>query len=713
MTKKNAIDEFRKLTPQEILAFPQGLYDDSELLAAFTELKDEPERATAILELILRSPDHSEEIDYSQIYQDVIENYKADEPAKALGWAYARLVWGEQHDPGDEQRFYDYREIAEVYLGLGDLNTGLALYLRSLRMDPGDLWAYNTLGLVLPDFGLAELALPALKCGLSLVKHPDFESLQDQLQQLYEEAQDFFQRNDPPSRLGQVDPALLAAFQAQLAAPAPTSPDDRLTVPYLPPVTELLAAGSQLDQDLRTRILAEGKLIASELIHLAFDPDLQDTPAPAQAIALLRELRSTMIDEFTEISSWLERADGNWRIIGKTDLLGKTGGFTHAELENYASEPRYAFGVRLAAFESLVKRAEKFPEFRDEVIALARTLLTRPQAYEASEEEMLGFVISMALDLDARELIPEVKAAFEEDRVDPMVIGMDYVYKEWELGPTPSARPRRDGLDLLLKCVACGRQRHHFVHYVLVDTVTLEAQREGQEFVYPAYIMDHEIVCKCGAIDRYDLTHHAFIRLTDERHRDKLIESMVSPGVQVEDFKPHPRVFFFEAAALGERMHPFKGIEEYRRRIALKPGDARLHIGLGNILRLLFRYEQALDEYHFAYELAPSDLHVLVTCALGEHDLGNKDAARQMYEKIVALESAAGRGPFSRHVSDECKVAVQGLYALRRGKLSSWEVPIYNAQGKPLPVLRPTPPHKEKGDEKPPFSAKKKRHRWR
>lgn len=691
---KDILHRFETHSPEDILNLQSDLYNDYDLTDVFNHFKEQgdEERAVAVLELILRSPDHSEMIDYPWLYQDLIEHFMfSGDHAAALRWAYAKLAYYAQHpEIGDWPTCH--RDLADVYLYNRDVATGLAFYTRRLRTDPGDIWTYNALGLTLDDCGLGGLAVEALERGLTLRNHPDFEELEDQLHNLRQGLLDKMESGEISSDLEQVEPGVLADFQAALTIPVETQRSADEPEPHLPPVSRLVDADPDGEQDLYTEILAQGKILAPELIRLALDPDLQDTQAPTHAVALLRDLRSEMESEFTHLSGWLERADGDWYAKLLTRHMGKVGGFTTSELEDYAANRDAVEGIRLSALEALAEQAEKLPDLRQRVIDFMRHLLTRPEAQEANEEALIGILIGVALDLDARELYPEIKAAFDEDRVDPTVLSLVEVHEEWDLPTIPEPEGPKNSTYLLLQCTNCERVRGHFTRCVLLEMGTWDLQKEGERVRHSPYIMDHEIVCpKCGARDRYKMTPQGVFALLAPRDLESLGEILLGK----EPSKPprgDPRVYFLRSAAMGRSMHPFEALEAYLWHIAESPGDAHLHLALANILRLLFRYERALQEYRFAYELASSDPEVVIARALAEHDFGDQAIARKMYEKALAMQLAGAEDLTGAQDDSEFKQAVAtGLSALQRGQPSPFESRAYNSEGEPAPLLPPSP----------------------
>jgi tetratricopeptide (TPR) repeat protein len=305
---------------------------------------------------------------------------------------------------------------------------------------------------------------------------------------------------------------------------------------------------------------------------------------------------------------------------------------------------------------------------RAATVSFFRTLLTRPEAYEAREEHFMACLISEIVDLDALELYPEIKQVFDEDRLEPGVLDLDFIHEKWDR-PRITLPPRRmDGLYLPLECQNCGRIREHFSEYVLVDINSLG--KEDEAAGYGAHILDHAIVCpKCGVVDRYRLTSLAHLRLAGPFNIPTL--ARILEGKPPDKLKPNPQVLYFRSAVFGKLMHPLDGLDEYRRRIAIHPRDADLHARMGALLRTLMRYPEALQAFRRAYELAPNDPDVLIRRALSEHDLGNKEIARQLYEKIIGQDRKK-KGLFER-LGENTFAALEGLQMLARNKPSPWE----------------------------------------
>ena len=692
------VKQFDTLTREQILAIRPGTWGDLELLDVLkhfdTEKKDR-DRAMAVAELILRSPQVSG-VDYNWLYLELMGYYrwKRNFPA-ALRWAHALIACDEQRDEG-RSRASHCRDLAETYLEAGDLNTGLALFTRLAQATPDDIWNYNALAFALPRAGLPHLALQVLDYVLALITRDDPEQLKMQLTEQRHRTTETLAST--PDRTGDLYPAVVSEFRAALLPSLPARPTrsaTRDTSPYLPPIVQLLTASIAGDVTVEAETLRgrQGQVLIPELIRLAFDRALPADGAPARATALLRALRDTQAAVLGELSAWLDRAIGDWRNELLTQHCGKVGGYTTPELEAIAADTQYSVYIRSSAAESLVERAERQPTQREHIITFMRTLLTRPDADTAGEETFVGFMIGDVLDLDARELYPDIQRAFAEDRVDTSIMSLRDVHDRWGLASVP-APGRKDGIYLRLRCTACDRVREHFAQNVLLDLVTLEQQTQGHPVVYDPYIMDHEIICpKCGAVDQYAMTPNAHLALLVLPNKVDDLAALLSGQKSAADLPPNPRVHPFRSSVFRHPMHPLAGLEEYRRRIAANPKDAKLYQRMGTLLRTLYRYSAALEAHRRAYALNPNDAEIALTRAMSEHDFGDRTAAKEMYERVLALE-LKGKGTWGIIRSDTwAGAALEGLEQLKRHKSSPWALPTYDlATGKRKAATVASPP---------------------
>jgi tetratricopeptide (TPR) repeat protein len=422
--EKTETKHFRSLSSQKILAQRPGTWGDYKLLdvLGYFHEKGDRRREAAVRELILRSPENDEMVDYGDLYFYQVDyaRWIRDYPA-ALRWAYAALAYGEQRQPG-MNRDNLVRDIAEINLQAGALDVSLSLYSRCLEAQPADIWIYNSLALMLLEAGMFGLALKIIDRALELVATDDPERLQEQLSGLRDEAAEG--QAGKKSRPAEMTPAVLSKLRSAMwpaVQPATTPPVDSDI--YLPPIDSLISLEGAGLETTYQEIIAQGPILAPDLIRLAFDENLRGTPAPGHALALLRDLSAgPMATELAELSFWLDRAQSDWQRELLTMRAGKVGGYYTDELEVVAADTSNDSFVRVSMVGALAERAQKCPEQRERIVRGMRVLLTRPEAYEAAEERFIGFLIGDMEDLEAKELYPEIEAAFAEDRVDPTII---------------------------------------------------------------------------------------------------------------------------------------------------------------------------------------------------------------------------------------------------------------------------------------------------
>lgn len=97
------------------------------------------------------------------------------------------------------------------------------------------------------------------------------------------------------------------------------------------------------------------------------------------------------------------------------------------EIEAYLNQPGLDSYVRGQAFDSLAMIVFLHPERREEIIEVFRKILkswvTRLPKQEACDGSLAGFLMSNLMDIEAKELIPEIEAVFETDCVDKTISG--------------------------------------------------------------------------------------------------------------------------------------------------------------------------------------------------------------------------------------------------------------------------------------------------
>ncbi len=678
----NQMDLLKNKTRDEILGIRPGIYSDYDLLSLMEYFVDEQDRdrEAAILELILLSPLEDEMVSYPDVLLNLIGYYKWKKDfATAIRWSLVYVVHTEQHEAYRGNILSAWRDLAEVYLEADELNIGLGILTRVIEYDPADIYNYNIMGIVLPIVGLNQLMLEVTERGLELLQNNDPDRLQEQFQNFIQEAKNNL--NNGIDRTSEVAPETLQRLWAALNLPVGESQDDEAPIAYRSPIQELShLLDEEIDEALEQEILAQGKILIPELIHLAQDDDLRNESAgPWHAARLLNQLRRSTAPELDALANWLDRTEGRDWSAWRNSKIAKIGGYTVPELEAIARDPSYDVAIREAALSDLADQTKEDEGLRDQVVKIFRNLLNRENVDKADEETLTGFLISDILDMKAHELIPDILKAFSEDRVDQHVVDINSVEAELGLPKTTLPMRREDGLYLWLKCKVCERTREHFTRYVIIDQTSIISEDPDKR---SPYVLDHEIVCpKCGAVDQYSLESSDFFKLIETDFEQ--LATLLSGERPTSPPKYKPNVFAMIGEAFGRRMHPLDVIETYRHRIALQPNNGELWMRLGNTLRLIGRYPQSLEAYRKAVELAPQDSEVLISAATAEHDYGDLDAAKRLYEQCLQIKPK-GANLLEEGINEDLVTAAQGLQALKTGEMSPWSYELKNQSGRRL-----------------------------
>ncbi len=171
------MDSLKNMSRVELLELPTGAFDDYDfvnLAQYFSEEHKDRDREVAALELALRSPMVDEMVDYTQLYLDVIGYYlwKGDTET-ALYWAVAYVTFSAQHSW--DNLLAAWRELGSTYLEAGQPEVGLGIFARLVERNPGDIWNYNSMGLVLSRVKLNRLTVEVTGRGLEILAKNDPE----------------------------------------------------------------------------------------------------------------------------------------------------------------------------------------------------------------------------------------------------------------------------------------------------------------------------------------------------------------------------------------------------------------------------------------------------------------------------------------------------------------------------------------------------------
>jgi tetratricopeptide (TPR) repeat protein len=405
---------------------------------------------------------------------------------------------------------------------------------------------------------------------------------------------------------------------------------------------------------------------APDLIRMVLDEDLnrrmEDDPAvwaPLHALQVLGALGvEAAAQPLTTCLDW----DDDWVSRALPKVYAGIGPVAIPILQTYLEDSTRDRLGRAKASESLAAIAMAHPSVQGAIVAYLTTFLDRPSADDsATEEDVTTFVIGDLADLGDPSAYPAIKRAYDENRVDPQVIGLDDVEADFGLRPKPDytrlpVPPEEPGVRLSLRCKACGRERSYLFPKVYCDLGTAKDEKKSAK--YDSIIIPQRVVCqKCGAVDQYEIGAMGHIALI----ADLLIQA--EPELQQFRREDQRVQYIEEFTTRWGPMHPLEGLERYQAEIARHPDDADLRVGYGNVLKFLGRTDQAKAEYQRAGELDPENPHAWHSLAELAADRGDYAEAIGLWQRVLEVT------PLSKLPADERRLFLEtardSLKALR------------------------------------------------
>ena len=318
---------------------------------------------------------------------------------------------------------------------------------------------------------------------------------------------------------------------------------------------------------------------------------------------------------------------------------------------------------------------------RDEIVAFLTAFLDRPAAGANGDEEVVtAFVIGDLGDLKALTAYEAIRRAYAEDRVDGQIIGLEDVERDFGMRPpldfNAPPKPREEpGVRLVLKCKVCGREREHIFPKVYYDLGTANDDKKKDK--YDPLIIPQRVVCpKCGAVDQYELGTMGHVAVTAS-----LLALRFPDGGSY--LREDQRVTFLNFTTRWGPMHPQEAIERYQRELARQPEDVSLHVGFGNLYKILGRHGQAESEYAQALRLDPDAAEAWLGLAQLAEARRDIPEAIRCWEKVQETSRKSGLSPADQILMGES--AEEALADLRQGVIPPSEPPLSTVPAAPKP----------------------------
>lgn len=173
--------------------------------------------AMASLQECVESPTASPLLWYEDIFLELAYGARGNkfEPGdihEAMSWLKRGLAYNLRYNEGGDA-MNTLRDLAEMHIAAGELDTGLSMLTALLQNDPADIWTYNTMAISFDNYGLTDLGTAATQRGLALIDAKgDEEKLRDQLEGCLEQ----MRTAETHGREADVTPAVLADLRAAL-----------------------------------------------------------------------------------------------------------------------------------------------------------------------------------------------------------------------------------------------------------------------------------------------------------------------------------------------------------------------------------------------------------------------------------------------------------------------------------------------------------------
>ena len=203
--------------------------------------------------------------------------------------------------------------------------------------------------------------------------------------------------------------------------------------PYHDPVTQLLTLGdvrgkTEWDDYAALGLTAEH---VPELARMVLDKDLHwadsegdEVWAPLHAWRALGQLRAeTAIEPLLQLLDRIDDEDDDWAQGGLPKVFGMIGPAAIPGLRDFMADADHGEWARIAAGEGLVEMIERFPESREQTVAIITDQL---RCFAEQERVVNAFLVDALCDLKAVESAAVIEQAFAADTVDLSVLG------DWE-----------------------------------------------------------------------------------------------------------------------------------------------------------------------------------------------------------------------------------------------------------------------------------------
>ena len=647
MTKKvSPHQELFELSPAEIDHLSGGRYSDFDIMTAvenLSQLKDQTQTASkrlALLKLIWRSPEIDDWYAYEEILFDLLNAVIEVENGKDfLTYALIAVIFFAHPNWGllsfdtywDYARGFLYKENAKLF---------------------GRFLDYILARTTLPEYALRLLIEDTARLGAKV--------LANGLQTLGEK------RYGEEWQTIAIDEIL--AQDKDPNAPPLNDDDsirdilDRFTLEALAAPDEDIEMGSLITSNEIRKILTE-ELMTEDLIVMV--PDIiqilfrswDDDRASCRKLLKSLKILENTLPELRCLGDLLYEDPEEVFLF---DNFGKTGGFMFDSIKNYAVNPEFNIFLRMGAARAIMQIPAKAPRYRSQALDVIKQLLNTPQLDPIQDDQMTSFIVADVLDTDLHELKPSISQVFQENRVDPQVVGIESYTASWSLNESISADLRHEK-SILLQCQQCGRTRYHPYDIVFYD---ISMRSRNLTFTPLEVFLDHPIICPlCGAKDSYTVAIKSMLRLVPPEFFDDNDTALTLLDESV--------YLLFSERLFLDGLSPFL-FSTLRKKVMDDGLDSLIALERGEYTRVIGKFEESLQALRLFEFQNPQSQSGTLALALAEHDYGDRHRAKAYYQRSMAI----GKSKTLSKIENPLHSAAQhGLEALRQDERSPYLYP--------------------------------------
>lgn len=658
----NPEQEAMQLIHKSVLELDQlkpGVFDDYSVLTAIEKVEDlenpDEEKTFALQRVLLRSPYLDDDIEYGELIYEIQEHeINLNQGKNLMHWVLFGIIYFIKIEQ-DNLFLHDYLDYGRALLYQGKVDLFIKILAQLVSKAPLSQYLVSVLIEDFTRIGYLGLARKLEDRARACFGMEWEELLVDKL---------LVELENEKIDLGPLSSDLEAKILDLLSEENMVIEDDLEDTKKLYKIQEILdLVGSDSSSD-------EYVLIVPDLIQMVFDYWGRGEGISENFLKIIKILQETLMPELILLGDLLNI---DHEAVFISEYFGKTQGYTFDHIREMATDSALAPQVRADAALMLTDVVKDNPDYKDQAIEVLSNLISEPEVDDSRNEEMVTWLIASLLDTECYELKEAITRAFNEDRVDPEVVKPTSFRGKWALeGILPQKKIK--GKSILLTCQHCQRTRRYGYDYLLMDQ-----DRKNNKLPWDSYTLfiNRPFQCiKCGAKENYKVADVALFSL-----------------FPIQGFKTSPEDRKMEVSAdiffLSFDMTHILGYAEYqggiRAQVIAGRKDRIRPLVLAEYYRVIGWFDEALRFFRQAYTQDPNDEVATLLLACAEHDFGDRDKAKELYQKVLVME----RGDILKQMdAPATQNALRGLAQLKEGRDSPLPYPVNSKHVRLLDRIR-------------------------